>query len=171
MNARSPIPAKVSRHVPVLASPHEGEIVGAARAIGRTLQAAGLDFHALAAAISAPEVDAVAREADEGPQPKAEAAHRKPQKFSYGDWKEAWAFHHIPRRFTPRQEERHRKQVAYCKGRLGRLSRREQTFIRGISPLRGNLSYAQADWLAAITDRLEGADRERAFWREQPGWA
>lgn len=166
MNARSPIPAKVRLLVPVLASPHEGEVIGAARAIGRSLQAAGLDFHALAAALSANETDTPVCEVKERPQPQAEDANRNPQKFRCRDWKEAWAYHHIPRRFTPRQEESHRKQAAYCKGRIDRLNQREQGFIRSIGALRGNLSYAQADWLAAITDRLEEADREGRIPRE-----
>jgi hypothetical protein len=37
--------------LPLLASEHDGEVVAAARAIGRTLAAAGLDWHALANAI------------------------------------------------------------------------------------------------------------------------
>ncbi|WP_270934423.1 hypothetical protein [Falsiroseomonas oryzae] len=37
----------------LLGSPQEGEVVAAARAIGRTLDAAGMDWHGLAALVSA----------------------------------------------------------------------------------------------------------------------
>ncbi len=40
----------------MLSSDHDGEVIGAARAIGRTLQDAGADWHALADAISFPKV-------------------------------------------------------------------------------------------------------------------
>lgn len=39
---------KLTKLIPLLGSDNDGEALGAARAIGRTLQAAGLDFHALA---------------------------------------------------------------------------------------------------------------------------
>ena len=39
----------------MLSSDHDGEVVGAARAIGRALQEAGADWHALADAISFPK--------------------------------------------------------------------------------------------------------------------
>ena len=39
---------KLEKLILMLSSRHDGEALGAARAIGRTLQGAGLDFHALA---------------------------------------------------------------------------------------------------------------------------
>lgn len=42
---------KLKKLIPLLGSDQDGEALGAARAIGRTLDAAGLDFHALAACV------------------------------------------------------------------------------------------------------------------------
>ncbi|MCJ2041654.1 hypothetical protein MKK70_07975 [Methylobacterium sp. E-041] len=42
------IAAKLAKILPRLASEHDGEVVAAAHAMGRTLAAAGLDWHALA---------------------------------------------------------------------------------------------------------------------------
>jgi hypothetical protein len=45
------IPPKIALLIPLLGSDVDGEVLGAARAIGRTLGAAGQDFHDLARAI------------------------------------------------------------------------------------------------------------------------
>ncbi len=47
----APIPAKVAKLLPLLGSAVPGEVVATAGAIGRTLAAAGLDWHALAAVV------------------------------------------------------------------------------------------------------------------------
>lgn len=47
-------PPQVTKLLPRLASDHDGEVVATVRAIGRSLQAAGYDFHTLAAAVDAP---------------------------------------------------------------------------------------------------------------------
>jgi len=49
---------KIMKLLPLLASEHDGEVVAAARAIGRTLAATGLDWHALADAIQTLPVSA-----------------------------------------------------------------------------------------------------------------
>jgi hypothetical protein len=52
MSALAPIPgAKLALLIPRLASNHDGEVVATARAIYRTLEAAGRDFHDLAALV------------------------------------------------------------------------------------------------------------------------
>jgi hypothetical protein len=62
--------------------------------------------------------------------------------------------------FTPKQEAQHREQATYClRVGGGRLNHYEQSFIRNVVRLRGNLTYAQASWLSDITDRLEQEDR------------
>lgn len=43
--------SKLEKLILMLSSSHDGEVAGAARAIGRTLDAAGLDYHALAACV------------------------------------------------------------------------------------------------------------------------
>jgi hypothetical protein len=49
---------KLGKLLPLLGSDHDNEVIAAARAIGRTLAATGLDWHALAGAIQAWPVDA-----------------------------------------------------------------------------------------------------------------
>ncbi|KQP77430.1 hypothetical protein [Methylobacterium sp. 37f] len=49
---------RLAKLLPHLASEHDGEVVATARAIGRTLTVAGLDWHDLAGAIQAPLLEA-----------------------------------------------------------------------------------------------------------------
>jgi hypothetical protein len=51
MNASLPLGPKIAKLIPLLASPHDGEVIASARAIERTLRSAGLDLHALAKAL------------------------------------------------------------------------------------------------------------------------
>lgn len=44
---------RLGKAVALLGSPHDGEVLAAVRAIGRTLDAAGLDWHGLAALVTA----------------------------------------------------------------------------------------------------------------------
>lgn len=53
--------AKIAKLLPLLASPHDGEVLGAARAIVRALAADGLDLHALAAELGGGVKDGYAR--------------------------------------------------------------------------------------------------------------
>lgn len=49
----APLPAdKLAKLIPLLASDHDGEVVSAARAIGRALKAANCDFHDIVKALS-----------------------------------------------------------------------------------------------------------------------
>jgi hypothetical protein len=52
----APIAPKLSKLIPMLSSDRDGEVVAAVRAIGRTIQGAGLDFFALSDALSEPKV-------------------------------------------------------------------------------------------------------------------
>jgi hypothetical protein len=55
MTARPSLPESVAKLIPRLASPHDGEVIATARAVGRALQSAGCDWHDLAkAAATAP---------------------------------------------------------------------------------------------------------------------
>lgn len=159
MNARS-MPPKVRLLVPVLASDHEGEIVGAARAIGRVLSGAGLSYHDLAAAI--PLAGETRRPVPPGA--RSYPIHPDPpgQRFgSFADWRRAWGASGRSH-FTPKQERSQREQATYCRLHdRGRLSPRERAFVRDISDQRHGLTLKQADWLAVICDRLEQEDRRQ----------
>jgi len=129
MASLAPVAPKLQKLVPLLASNHDGEVVATARAIGRTLQGAGLDWHHLAQALTMPL-----------PQPKPAGAARwsaddaKPD-HDPADWHgmAKWARDHDD----------------------GRLSDRERRFItdmaaplqmrRGFKP-----SAKQLDWLTSI---------------------
>ena len=52
MTTLAPVLSRVSKLVALLSSGHDGEVVAAVRAIGRTLGSAGLSFHDLAAALT-----------------------------------------------------------------------------------------------------------------------
>ncbi len=52
MNLPAPITSKLRKLLPLLASDKDGEVLGAARAIHRTLQSAGSDLHDLAARLA-----------------------------------------------------------------------------------------------------------------------
>ncbi|MEG8220119.1 hypothetical protein OSJ57_05715 [Sphingomonas sp. HH69] len=56
MAALSDLAPKLAKLIPMLGSNHDGEIVGTAKAIRRTLENGGLDLHALAEAIGNPPV-------------------------------------------------------------------------------------------------------------------
>jgi hypothetical protein len=61
MNALAPIAPKLSRLIPRLASNHDGEVVATARAIGKILKSANLDFHDLAGSLDPSPNQHVAR--------------------------------------------------------------------------------------------------------------
>jgi hypothetical protein len=71
MNLPAPIASKISKLLPLLASDKDGEVLGAARAIHRTLQSAGADLHDLAARLST-DNDPPAPELDADPPPQAQ---------------------------------------------------------------------------------------------------
>jgi hypothetical protein len=54
MSALAVVAPRIGQLIKLLASDHDGEVVAAARALGRTLESVGEDFHSLAAAIERP---------------------------------------------------------------------------------------------------------------------
>ena len=143
MNARTLVPPKVCNIIPMLGSPLDGEALGACRAVGRVLDQAGLDFHALAASINtSPTGEADPSPFGFGPVPPYRPIRRK-----------RWAF-------TPKQTADHRRMALWCRNADGgRLSRREREFVANIASWRRELTIPQADWLSVICDRLEQEDR------------
>lgn len=139
-----PIPDSVRALLPLCGASNDHEALGACRGIGRKLQAAGLDWHALAAAIPAGE------------------GHNNVTTLPTGGptWNaEAWGQVRPGRRkryvFTPTQTAEHRRLALWVRNAdAGRLSPRERQFISDITHRRRELSLAQADWLNVICDRL-----------------
>ncbi|WP_244042638.1 hypothetical protein [Methylobacterium sp. J-030] len=126
----------------------DGEALGAARAIGRVLDGAGLGFTDLAAAIPAPSI-AQGVKTFTPKTPVRTPAATVPEFHAY----------RLRRAYTSRQEQQHRARVAFCQSRSWRLTPRERGFLDGIARQHGNLTFRQGDCLAALTDRLVWEDR------------
>ena len=70
MGDLTPIRPKLAVLIPRLASDADGEVVATARAIGRQLESAGADWHALAEAVTAePRERIIYREREPEPEP------------------------------------------------------------------------------------------------------
>ena len=135
-----PIPTSVRALLPLCGAENDHEALGACRGIGRKLQAAGLDWHALAAAI--PVGDVIDNNVNN--DKAGDTSQIRP--FDAYAWKRA---------YTPKQEVEHRKRIQFCLSRPWCFSAKERAFLSGIEKLRGNLTIRQGDWLAALTDRLD----------------
>ena len=129
MSVPTIIPAQVAKLIPRLASDHGGEVVATARAIARTLKAAGLDFHELASAIDKPaEVRTVVQYRERYPD----------RKISWGDIAR-WCRDNDKGRLTIKE----RGFVADMAARLVR---------------KGEPTERQAEWLRAINAKLYRAE-------------
>ncbi len=166
------IPASVRALLPLCGAENDHEALGACRGIGRKLQAAGLDWHDLAAAIPvancvgadtivpAPEQGGVRhrgfsrRREDLGGAAQFEFSRRREKPFGAERIRPfdtyAWK-----RAYTPAQESEHRARVRFCQSRPWRLTPWEREFLDNLARLHGNLSIRQGDRLAALTDRLD----------------
>jgi hypothetical protein len=139
MSPRVAIPSKITRIIPLMGSPVDGEALGACRAVGRVLEHSGLTYRDLAQAISTtrPYEQPVSM----GPVPAYQPSRRKVSVF------------------TPAQAAHHRRMALWCRNNeRGRLTPREREFIANVASWRRELSIQQADWLTDITDRLEQED-------------
>ena len=127
MTALAPIADKLTRLIPRLASDHDREVVATVRAIQRTLAAQKLDLHDLAHSLAPKPVPVF----DDAPPP------------SNNGWR-------------PTFDPDWREMAEYCRRHLGRLSAREQDFVRTISrDWRGMPTERQFQWLQAIHRRLK----------------
>lgn len=140
MNQRVAIPHKITRIIPLMGSPVDGEALGACRAVGRVLEHSGLTYRDLAQAI--PTARGYEQPVSMGPTPAYQPSRRKVSVF------------------TPAQAAHHRRMALWCRNNeRGRLTPREREFIANVASWRRELSVGQADWLTDITDRLEQEDR------------
>ncbi|MCJ2105691.1 hypothetical protein MKK70_09960 [Methylobacterium sp. E-041] len=156
--------AKLAKILPRLGSEHDGEIINTVRAISRTLAAAGLDWHALAAAVKASasgprpfDLSTFADVMAEAAQETAahDAARRAPDapartwgRKLWEDRMEPWstvAQHALMLDWTLPKSQGGR---ILTKGERDRLKDWERSC---------RLTNAEADWLSGIIDRLHAA--------------
>ena len=126
MAAIGPIAGKLKPLLLLLSSDRDGEALAAARALGRTLKAAGCDFHDLAATLTS-AASAKTKFHDEEEPP------RQRERKADGDW---------------------RAMRDFCLDRPTRL-RREREFLESLRKWRGNITEKQCAWLEAIYTRLQ----------------
>jgi hypothetical protein len=146
MTMPRPIPASVRALLPLCGAENDHEALGACRGISRKLQAAGLDWHALAAAIPTSETLHNVQGKGLSRQRDNSVGANRIRPFDTYAWKRA---------YSPKQESEHRARVRFCQSRPWCFSARERAFLADIARLHGNLTIRQGDWLAALTDRLD----------------
>ncbi len=78
MSLPAPVAIKIRKLLPLLGSDKDGEVLGAARAIHRTLQSAGSDLHDLAARLEGNNAPDPKLDADPPPQAWKPPPRRKP---------------------------------------------------------------------------------------------
>ena len=131
MNALVKLPPAIAKLIPRLASDHDGEIVATARAMGRTLKAAGRDWHDVAAV--------------------CERGHERP----YETRTETRTGSR-----TESRDKTWREVAIWCRDNSrGRLNEREFEFVRDMTArlvCGGEPTEKQATWLRAIYARLGG---------------
>ena len=140
-DALAPIAEKLRRCVRLLTSDRDGEILAAARALGRTLKAAGLDIHILADAVghtkghSHKTVDKAEEKRifDRG----FEAGERAARKTGNGAKEPTW--HEIavccaecPDRLRDDRERKFVRDMVALTVRGGKLSEKQQSWLRSI---------------------------------------
>lgn len=133
---------KVRKVLPLCGSPVDAEALAACRRVGALLERDGLSYVDLADALPVQGAAPIGPAWDE----KAWRAAAGPQNRPH---------HSRVRTFTERQSAEHRRMALWVRNaEAGRLSVREREFIHDIAHRRRELTIAQADWLAAICDRL-----------------
>jgi hypothetical protein len=85
MSALPAVAIKIGKLIPMLSSPSDGEVVNTARAIERTLKGAGLNWHDLAKAFTAPSKARMEPAPEPKPQPRT---HERPKPSSPRRWED-----------------------------------------------------------------------------------
>jgi hypothetical protein len=120
---------RVAQLIKLLGSDRDGECLAAARALQRTLAAAGQDFHDLADAVES----ATGSKIRLGPERSAPAHHHE-----CGD---------------------HRSMARWVRDSVARLSEKERGFVSDIASRPGTLSARQQAWLLALYERVSSERR------------
>jgi hypothetical protein len=146
----APIAGKVGSLIRLLASDREGEVVAAARALGRTLKAHGADFHVLADRVEHANGSGKIGEADmrklyDAGFAAGIAAAEKQNDVGDG-------FNNLDGTATPEA------MAAWCRRRRDQLNEREQKFISSVSAhiVWREPTEKQAKWLRSIFLRTGG---------------
>jgi hypothetical protein len=144
-SALAPIADKLGKLIRMLTCERDGEALGAARAIGRTLDAAGLDIHALAAGIGKTfseqeAIEIYQRGVDDGRREAENARHASVD------------FHNIDG--TPDWHE----MATWCAEHGARLQSRERDFVDQMASqtVWRDPTEKQGKWLKSIFYRLGG---------------
>jgi hypothetical protein len=146
-NVLAPVADKLGKLLRLLSSDRDGEIVGAARAIVRTLDGAGLDIHALAEGIGAPA---------DGKKKFSEADAAEIYRRGVEDGKRAAESENIG--FRSVDEPTWHEIACDCAAHDDRLrDERERQFVRDMvrRTVRGGVpTEKQAHWLRAVYARV-----------------
>jgi hypothetical protein len=142
MNLTAPIANKISKLIRMLSSQEDGEVLGAVRALRRTLQANKLDIHALAKRIE-----------NGGGFDEHESREHYRAGFMAG-LQAANQAQSSGRYEPPSWAEMARA----CQKQAHRLTERERKFVNNMAArtVYGDLSEAQGKWLESIFYRLGG---------------
>lgn len=164
MTALAPLGPKLGKLIRMLASPRDGEVVAAARAIMRTLQGASLDIHALAQS-----VETGAPAAAPGPRPPDAKELRQAWEHGYsrGDAKGYERGYNDGYKDGQQEAQDANNETEFCLSFMANecwekrlyLHGREIRFIRDMvdRTARGDhLTSPQEQWLRAIFGRLKG---------------
>src|SRR5262245_45675059 len=118
----------IAKLVRLLASDRDGEVVAAARALGRTLKTSGYDFHDLARAL----------------------ALEVPPSTTPNDGRTRTGFRADPVETEPSWEQ----MVDACIDEPERFTAREQEFLESMQSWRGEPTEKQFSWLSALYRRV-----------------
>jgi hypothetical protein len=121
----------LAKLIRLLAPDVDGEVLAAARAMGRTLNTSGCDFHDLASIVEAPATV---------PSERAEADFRNHFGDGVGETELPWQC-----------------MVNACTNQFGRFTAKERRFLQTMQRWRGTPTSKQLNWLVALFERVREA--------------
>ena len=155
------VAAKLAKILPRLGSEHEGEILATVAGIGRTLAAAGLDWHALAAAVEAsaggPRAFDLSTFADVMAEAAQETAARDEARRAPDAPAQTWGMKLWEDRLEPWSTVAQQALAldwTFPKAQGGRVLTKDERERLKVWERGGRLTNADANWLAGVIDRL-----------------
>jgi hypothetical protein len=123
MTAR--LPPVISRLIPRLGSPHDGEVVATARAIERVLKSEKRDWHDVAAAVTAPATAALPRQPYRAESAESAVIRAWLEAVSREDWPNGWTRSFITSVLSRQSLDRlSKKQIAVVNNIISEAHRR-----------------------------------------------